>query len=141
MNSNTARPIVLYDGGCPLCSREINHYQRIDKDQAIFWCDISNEETNHVLQRLNIARQDAMKHMHVIDRSGNPLKGAYAFKEMWLNLPYYHWLGKLLRIPLITPVLNIFYNGFAALRWRSRKGEVCDASCKVDITKTKEPLE
>ena len=136
MTNISTRPIVLYDGGCPLCSREINHYQRLDKRQAIQWCDITSDEQAHILGSLNIQWQEAMKHMHVIDRQGNIVKGAYAFKEMWLNLPYYRWPAQFLRLPLITPILNVLYNGFATLRWRSRKNDVCDTSCEINSVET-----
>ena len=37
------RPVVFYDGGCPLCRREIAHYQRIDRERRIQWTDIQQE--------------------------------------------------------------------------------------------------
>jgi len=40
----TDSPIVFYDGGCPLCRREIAHYQRIDRDGLIRWLDIQQSE-------------------------------------------------------------------------------------------------
>jgi len=34
------KPVVFYDGGCPLCRREIAHYRRIDGDRQLCWIDI-----------------------------------------------------------------------------------------------------
>ncbi|CRI64811.1 hypothetical protein THIOKS12130002 [Thiocapsa sp. KS1] len=31
---------AYFDGGCPLCSKEIAHYRRIDKAGAIHWVDL-----------------------------------------------------------------------------------------------------
>ena len=33
--SEPFRPMVFYDGGCPLCRREIAHYRRIDSAERL----------------------------------------------------------------------------------------------------------
>ena len=39
--SQNARPVVFYDGACPLCSREIAHYRRRQDSDDLLWLDIS----------------------------------------------------------------------------------------------------
>ena len=34
------KTVVFYDGGCGLCSKEINHYRRCDRNMQIDWVDI-----------------------------------------------------------------------------------------------------
>lgn len=36
-------PVVFFDGGCPLCVREISHYKRLDRDGAVSWVDLEGE--------------------------------------------------------------------------------------------------
>ncbi|MFT6308343.1 MAG: putative DCC family thiol-disulfide oxidoreductase YuxK, partial [Halioglobus sp.] len=31
---------MFYDGACPLCSREVAHYRRIDTNNNVSWLDI-----------------------------------------------------------------------------------------------------
>ena len=31
---------MFFDGGCPLCSKEVGHYMRVDKNRNINWVDI-----------------------------------------------------------------------------------------------------
>mgnify|MGYP000446977673 CR=1 FL=1 len=35
----SGRPLVFYDGSCPLCRREIAHYRRQDRAGALGWVD------------------------------------------------------------------------------------------------------
>ena len=41
--SDTVRPVVFYDGDCPLCRREIAHYRRMDSANKLHWVDAVNE--------------------------------------------------------------------------------------------------
>ena len=34
---------MFYDGGCPLCSREVAHYRRLDRRNNVSWVDIHDD--------------------------------------------------------------------------------------------------
>ena len=120
------RPVVLYDGGCPLCRREIAHYQRLDQQHRIDWLDIVAEPAR--LDEFGIAMTDAMQVLHVRDIEGRWHRGVAGFKVIWRELPGWRWLGKLVQLLHLTPLLDWGYRHFAARRFRAR----CADGCKLD---------
>lgn len=112
------KPIMFYDGGCPLCSREVAHYKRIDVHSDVHWLDIYAQP--NVLSEYGLDYSTAMKHLHVRDADGKMLKGAYAFQALWKALPRYRVLGWLVSFPGILGVLNRAYEWFAERRYEKR---------------------
>ncbi|WP_169051431.1 DUF393 domain-containing protein [Neptunomonas sp. XY-337] len=109
---------VFFDGSCPLCKKEIDHYQRIAKPNTpITWVDISAPDTE--FSELPFTFEQAMRELHILDSHGNIIKGAYSFVEIWHRLPRYRWLGKLISTTGVTPILEYGYQKFAA--WRARR--------------------
>jgi len=109
---------VFFDGRCPLCLREISHYQRMDHAQKIRWVDIWENEP--LLKTLGLTLEQTMRVFHVLDRSGELKTGAYGFVEVWQQLPYYRWLGRGVQHLRLTTPLNWLYHHFARWRYRSR---------------------
>ena len=58
-------PVVFFDGGCPLCRREIAHYRRIDSAQRLCWVDAASEP--EALSRHGLSLEAAMAELHVLD--------------------------------------------------------------------------
>jgi len=118
MNPNeidkSAAATVFYDGNCPLCRREINHYRRLSGAGQLQWVDITGESS--ALNAYQLDRQSAMARFHVLDRHGNWQTGAWGFAELWSHLPAYRWLSISLRKLRLLPLLDYFYRHFA--RWR-----------------------
>ncbi len=118
------RPRVFYDGGCPLCRREIDHYRRLDRQQQLEWIDITQQ--SDALVRNGLSYEQAMARFHVLDSSGRWQTGAHGFAELWSHLPYFRWLAWATRnLGLLTP-LDVLYRHFA--RWRARRrcdGNLC----------------
>lgn len=111
--------IVFYDGGCPLCRREIAHYQKLDRDQNINWQDIS--QSTELLDAHGIAWADAMQRMVVLDADGTAHSGAHAFVCLWQALPYYRVMGNLFgKMPPLVRLMDRAYNIFARRRWKKR---------------------
>ncbi|CAM8670591.1 COG3011 Predicted thiol-disulfide oxidoreductase [Comamonadaceae bacterium] len=103
---------VMFDGACPLCRREIGLYQSLEPLRPVQWLDVSEAQTG--LAPEEQARLMARFHVRLAD--GRMLSGAAAFVELWLTMPGWRWLGRIGRLPGVTPLLELAYRGFLHLR-------------------------
>ena len=115
------KPILFYDGGCPLCRKEIAHYRKLDKANRIQWDDI--HQSSATLQQYGIEYSQAMQIIHAISEDGKQLQGVPAFICIWKKLPYYRHLASLVYCLRITPLLNRLYLCFAKRRYKRRCSE------------------
>ena len=73
-SSRYVLPAVFFDGGCPLCVREIGHYQRLaapkdhESQPLATFVDISTKAGEQALSEQNITMEQAMARLHVLDR-------------------------------------------------------------------------
>lgn len=108
---------VLYDGGCPLCRREIAHVQGLAAqrpDSALCFVDI-RQSTDAALAA---EREQLLARFHVQRADGSRLDGAAAFVAMWGRLPGWRWLARLARLPGMLTLLEAAYRGFLRVRPR-----------------------
>ncbi len=113
------KPVMFYDGGCPLCQLEVAHYQKIDKKNLVQWVDIQQQP--QLLADYAIALPEAMRRLHVLDAHGKIYQGFFAFLVIWQALPYYRYLAFLLRLlPGLPWLLNQAYGSFADWRYKKR---------------------
>lgn len=126
---------IFYDGGCPLCRREIAHYRRLPGGDCLEWIDIDDAEAH--LGRFGLDRSAAMASLHVLDANGQWQTGARAFAAIWSELPRYRWLAAILRKTHTLPLLDRAYTLFARWRLRRRCVQAADGStnslCLVPI--------
>jgi len=111
-----ARVVVFYDGGCPVCRREISHYRHLDRQRRIDWHDISAQP--EALEHVGLEFEQAMRRFHVVDPEGMLRSGAEAFIVVWQQLPGWRWLARAVRALRLTPVLEWGYAKWAERRWR-----------------------
>lgn len=104
---------VFFDGGCPLCRKEISLYKDADKAAVIDWLDVSAEKQ---VEPLPLARDALLARFHVQTSDGELISGARAFIRMWRQLPGWRWLAKICSIPGIPSILEIGYRGFLKFR-------------------------
>ena len=123
---SNARPVVLYDGSCPMCSREIAFYRRQAASARLEWVDISRETDTE--SRFGIRHDDAMRRFHVRDQEANWQTGAFAFAELWSHFPGWRLLAKLLRLTGLVPLVDRVYERFA--RWRLKR-QCKNGSCST----------
>jgi len=120
---------VFFDGGCPVCRKEIAYYQRRSGGEKIQWIDITAIEGDEVAAGLDKAA--AMKRFHVRRRSGEMVSGARAFTALWGELKSTRLLGKILALPVIVDVLEAGYLGFLKIRPLWRPHQCDDESCNI----------
>jgi predicted DCC family thiol-disulfide oxidoreductase YuxK len=115
---DTQKAVVFYDGGCPLCSREIAHYRRRRGSEDLVWVDV-NQASSHI-DDFGLSRSAAMARFHVLDKNGRWQTGAWGFAELWSHLAAYRWLAGFVRTLRLLPLLDAVYRRFAQQRLRSR---------------------
>ena len=122
------RVIVFFDGGCPMCRREIAHYRRLKGAERVDWRDIHADPDT--LATAGISWQQAMERLHVQDGTGVLRTGAHAFVALWRELPGYRWLARIVSVfPGLVWMMDRVYGAFARWRWRRRcRDGVCGPS-------------
>jgi predicted DCC family thiol-disulfide oxidoreductase YuxK len=105
-----AKVSVWYDGGCPLCTREIALMRRLDWRGVIDFCDVAPPDAACPLDRqLLLARFHASE-------DGVMLSGAAAFAAMWRAIPLLRPLGWVARNPVVLRLLERLYIRFLRIR-------------------------
>lgn len=114
---------VFFDGGCPLCTREIAFYRRQDRAHRLVWTDVTGSEGEALPGGLS--REAALARLHVRRADGRLVSGAAAFAEIWRALPGFHLAGRLLGLPPLLWVAEGGYRLFLLARPLWRKPRVC----------------
>jgi predicted DCC family thiol-disulfide oxidoreductase YuxK len=106
---------VLYNGSCPICSREIAAYRRAaDRDAPhLTFRDVTSDATTGDLDALGLSRDAAARRFHVV-ADGRVLAGLDAFLVLWAALPGWRWLARVLGRPPLRPVAAAAYERVAA---------------------------
>jgi predicted DCC family thiol-disulfide oxidoreductase YuxK len=102
--------VVWFDGGCPLCRREIALMRRLDRRAAIRFIDVSVPDAACPLDRAELLARFHAREDGVI------LSGAAAFAALWRAVPLLRPIGLAARQPLVLSVLEYAYRGFLRMR-------------------------
>ena len=119
MNPTTDPPLTLYyDGGCPVCTREIGFYQRRRGADRIHWVNLAQCETSDLGTDLSF--DAAIARLHARRPDGQLVSGARAFAALWQALPAFRLVGRVAALPGLVHGLECGYRGFLKLRrlWR-----------------------
>ncbi|HQT38597.1 MAG TPA: DUF393 domain-containing protein [Acidocella sp.] len=111
-------PTVYYDGGCPVCSREVQFYQGRGGSACFVWVDVTR--VDEAALGFGLTRDAALARMHVRRADGTIVSGAAAFAEIWRGMPGLRWLGWLLAVPPFGALAELSYRLFLYMRrlWR-----------------------
>ena len=124
--------IFLFDGGCPLCRREIGFLKKKDISNRIKFVDISKKDYDPNLFR-DISYTEAMSNLHGILENGEIIKGlevlAYSYELVGLGWVYFP-----LKITFLSSILRLFYKYWTKYRLkltgRSNIEKLCTSNCE-----------
>lgn len=113
---------LYYDGGCPVCAREIGFYQRCRGAERIQCVNLAGCDDTELGS--DLSREAAYARLHARRPDGTLLSGARAFAALWQALPAFRLVGRLAALPGMVHGLEIGYRGFLKLRqlWRKDTG-------------------
>ena len=100
---------VLFNEKCSICNFEIKHYKK--RSELVFE-DCSSMEDKY------------LKKLHVVFEDGKELSGVDAFIEMWLEIPKYRFLAKIIRKPIIYQISWVIYEAFALILFYKNKNQL-----------------
>lgn len=115
---------VLFNGACPICSREVAHYARLS-DAARCPITFDNLGDPDRLAQWNISAEEAAKRFHV-RQNGQLYSGLPAFVILWGAIPRTRWLARIFNLPGLHWIASKAYDHIAApllyARHRRRQG-------------------
>ena len=106
---------VWFDGGCPLCRREIALMRRLDRLGAIEFVDVAAGDAT-----CPVDRAELLARFHALE-DGTMVSGAAAFAAMWRAIPRLRPLGLAARNPVVLFVMERSYRVFLRLRPRLQR--------------------
>ena len=124
---------LLFDGGCPLCVREVRFLQRRDRQARLAFVDIDASDYDAAVHA-GISYRVAMGRIHAITGSGEVLRDVAVFREAY-RLIGLGWLYAPTRWPLIGSVVDWVYGIWAARRLqitgRADLETLCQGRCEL----------
>ena len=109
-----AKLTLLFDGGCPLCLREVKFLRSRDTHENISFIDIDSPDYQPDLFS-GISYKDAMGRMHAINESGEILKDVAVFREAY-RLIGLGWIYAPTNLPILGSLTDQVYKLLA--QWR-----------------------
>lgn len=101
---------VLYNDTCPICSREIRHYDKLARAADL---PLTFDGLQDHAERWGIDPDAAAQRLHV-KRGETILTGFDAFVAIWEDIPRYRWLARLATLPVLRHIIAALYDHVAA---------------------------
>ena len=130
---------ILYDGGCPLCIREVTFLERRDRQRhadqtTLAFVDIDRPDYDPQAHQ-GITYREAMGRIHGVEANGTVLQDLAVFRRAY-ELVGLGWLYAPTRWPVVGPLAEGAYGLWARLRLaitgRPSLGQLCaerEGSC------------
>lgn len=122
---------MLYDGQCPLCSREVAILRRRNGRGLIAFEDIADPAFDAA--RYGLTMPQVVGAMHAVRPDGSVVVGVDVFAELY-DAAGLRWLAEPLRWPLTRPLAKLGYWLFAKVRpylSSFRPADCAGGTCKV----------
>tara|TARA_B100000700_G_C14910164_1_gene791819 strand:+ start:467 stop:868 length:402 start_codon:yes stop_codon:yes gene_type:complete len=111
---NKAKLTIFFDGGCPLCQREVDFLQSRNKEAKLKFIDINNSDLSLELN-YGITYKQAMQRIHALKSDGSIIKDLKVFQEAY-KLIGLGWVYAPTKLPLIDKLFEKIYSFWAKYR-------------------------
>ena len=129
MMEKTAKTNIYYDGGCILCSSEIEFYRKRDSHGKLEFTDISLPSFDPGAEGLD--SKEVQKVFHVRNKHGSITKGVDGFIEIWNELDSLKFLVRFAKTPFIRSLLEVSYRVFIKVRPFLPRKRCKEANCHI----------
>ena len=105
---------VFFDGGCPVCSREIQFYRRKAAGARIQWINLRLVPESDL--PVGYSREALLKRFHIEHSDAGIVSGALAFAYLWQEMFRWGWIVRVVKLPIVRETCDLSYKGFLFLR-------------------------
>ena len=105
---------IFFDGGCPLCKREIDFLQSRNKKGYLSFIDINTSDF-YLDLKYGITYKQAMERIHALKSDGSVIKDIKVFQEAY-NLIDLGWIYTPTKIPVFDKFIEFIYRIWAKYR-------------------------
>lgn len=103
---------ILFDGHCFVCYKEIQHYLKLDRKNALLnGVDISQNEFK--AEDYGLTREQVNLELYSLDEDGNVFKGIDTFIEIWKRVSPYNKFTFIFTNKITRPGFDAGYYVFA----------------------------
>ena len=125
-----AKPTVLYDGRCQLCTASANRIRALDRAGTI---DVLDLHVAEITTRFpEIETNAVLESMHLVEPTGEIERGADAVRAVLERLDGLRWLALFWFVPGFGLVAHLGYRWIAKNRYLFNRHVQCDGDfCRV----------
>ena len=111
---NTAKLTIFFDGGCPLCKREVDFLQSRNQKGYLSFIDINTSDF-YLDLKYGITYKQAMERIHALRSDGSLIKDIKVFQEAY-SLIGLGWVYAPTKLPGFDKLIDYLYMIWARYR-------------------------
>ncbi|WP_269610933.1 thiol-disulfide oxidoreductase DCC family protein [Prochlorococcus marinus] len=111
---NTPKLTIFFDGGCPLCRREVEFLQSRNQKGFLRFIDIDSSDLPLDL-KYGITYKQAMERIHALKSDGSVIKDIKVFQEAY-SLIGLGWIYAPTKLPILDKFIEFIYGLWAKYR-------------------------
>ena len=111
---NTAKLTIFFDGGCPLCKREVDFLQSRNQKGYLSFIDINNSDF-YLDNKYGITYKQDMDRIHALKSDGSVIKDIKVFQEAY-TLIGLGWIYAPTKFPIFDKFIEFIYGIWAKYR-------------------------
>ncbi len=105
---------IFFDGGCPLCKREVDFLQSKNQKGTLRFIDINTSDFSSDL-KYGITYKQAMDRIHALKCDGSVIKDIKVFQEAY-SLIGLGWIYAPTKLPILDKFIEFIYGLWAKYR-------------------------
>ena len=111
---NLVKLTIFFDGGCPLCKREVDFLKSRNQKGYLSFIDINSSDFSLDF-KYGISYKQAMKRIHAFKSNGSVIKDIKVFQEAY-GLIGLGWIYAPTKLPVLDKVIEFIYGLWSKYR-------------------------
>ena len=111
---NLVKLTIFFDGGCPLCKREVDFLQSKNQKGYLSFIDINSSDFSLDF-KYGISYKQAMERIHAFKSDGSVIKDIKVFQEAY-SLIGMGWIYAPTKLPILDKFIEFIYGLWAKYR-------------------------